>query len=120
MAKTLQDYLGASATSASGTLTVDLNELYAILFPEKRVPYNLAGTVDETIAILLGALNTTSKPVVDENGLETSDPEDAIVSSQSFQPKTFETRGDTPQVKHEFIFNVYTTDNTGFDPKLAV
>lgn len=120
MAKTLQDYLGSNATYTTGTLTVDINELYGLIFPNKTEPYDLQGTHDEAIAVLLGALNVTAKPTADANGVETSDPQDAITSTRSFQPKTFETRGETSQVKHEFIFNVYTEDTTGFDPAKAV
>ena len=120
MAKTLQDYLGASATLDTDILTVNIIELYGLIFPDKIEPYPLKRTHDEAIAILLGALHKTAKPLVDADGLEVIEPEDAIVSTTSFQPKTFETRGESQQVKHELIFNVYTEDTTGFDPRFAV
>lgn len=120
MSKTIQDYLGSQATYSSGTLSVNISELYGIIFPDKTAPYELQGTDDEALAILLGALNKTARPEQDENGLEVQDSQQAITSSESFQGRIFEVRGEVSQIKHEFVFNVYTEDTTNFDPAKAV
>ena len=120
MAKTLQDYLGESATLEQGRLSVSVTELYGIIFPEKQSPYELTVTQDSAIACLLGALNVTARPQKESTGIEIQDAEQGITSSESFQSKTFETRQDVSQVKHEFIFNVYIADTTGFDPAKVV
>ena len=48
------------------------------------------------------------------------DPDTALVAANSFNPKTFEVRGDEAQVRHEFPFYIYTIDSTAFDPDNVV
>lgn len=120
MAKTLQDYLGSSATLSSGSLSVNINDLYGIIFPDSPSPQNLPDNPDIALAVLLGALHKRAQPIFDSDGLDATPNTQAVVSSESFQERIFEVRGEVSQIKHEFVFNVYTEDTTGFDPLKTV
>ena len=120
MAKTLVDYLGSSATVSNNLLTISLPELYASIFPDATEAYTYSDNPDEALALLVAGIHARNKPELDANGLDVTPSTQALVAAQSFQPKTFVTRGEDTQVQHEFVFNVYTEDTTGFDPSSAV
>ena len=104
MAKTLQDYLGSNAYIAQDVLHIDLKQLFFKRFPDKSFPAGMHSKDDAVIAMLIGALDATTRPLFDENGLEVQNPEVAITSSKSFSPRTFEIRGGISQIKYEICF----------------
>lgn len=121
MAKTLQDYLGSTASISNGVLTVNLNELYDSIFADQPNSYAPnESNPDELVAVLIAGIHARNKPVLDENGLDITPSSQALVSAESFQDKTFVTRDEVSQIQHEFIFNIYTEDTTGFNPIKAV
>ena len=120
MAKSLADYLGSNAIENDNLITVSLSELYFSIFPEATEAYSYSGNPDELVSILVAGIHARCKPQLDENGLDVTPNTTAVVAAQSFQPKTFQLRGDKPQVRHEFVFNIYTEDNTAFNPVNAV
>lgn len=119
MAKLLQDYLGANATSSGTTVTIDLAD-FVDSSGVQMLDDPTTATDSQKIATILAGMHQNSKPTVDANGLEVTDKTAVLVSATSFQPKTFETREDESQIKHEFIFSLYTTDSTAFDPDNAI
>lgn len=120
MAKTLQDYLGASATITGNDLTISLDELMEFITPGAGATYTYSGNSDEAMAVLIGGIHKHNKPAVDANGIDIVDPDVALVSATSFQERSIVTRNEVSQIQHEFVFNVYTTDTTGFSPSQAV
>jgi len=118
MARSLQDYLGTEAVLKEKTLTINLQELKAQIDPsDNGVVQNYSD--DQAIAILVAALHANAKQKT-ENNIPIIDSEQALVASESFNPKTFEVRGEQAQVKHEFNFAIYTIDSTAFDPDNVV
>ena len=119
MPQTLTDVLGASASVASGILSVDLSEMVdendAVLLAD--IPN---ATDNMIVAAIIKHLHVKTKPAVDGSGNVIVDKTNATVAQESFTPKTFEVREDETQIKHEFIFAVYTTDSNTFDPDNAV
>lgn len=119
MAQTLTELLGSNASLTTGTLSVSLSDLVdGSGNPLLDSPSSATAT--QAIAALLSHLHRTTKPATDTEGNETVDETDAIVSTDSFTPKTFEVRNEATQIRHDFNFFVYTTDSTGFDPDNVV
>ena len=119
MAKTITDYLGNGAELSGTTLTINLSELKAVVDPDDDTP-GAALTEDMAIAVLIAGLHKNALPQTDANGLAVVEPTTALVANESFQSKTFEVRGEAAQVRHEFIFSIYTVDDTDFDPDKVV
>ena len=119
MAKTITDYLGNGAELSGAILTVDLSVLKAVVDPNDDGS-RAALTEDMAIAILVAGLHKNALPQTDANGLAVVEPTTALVANESFQSKTFEVRGEAAQVRHEFIFSIYTADDTDFDPDKVV
>lgn len=120
MAKTLTDYLGSNASLTGTVVTIDLADLYASLFPGAASPITAFNDDDEVVATLVAGLHKRTEPAEDAEGNEIVDKDTSLVAAESFSPKTFEVRQEVSQVRHEFIFYVYTEDNTAFDPQDAV
>jgi hypothetical protein len=119
MAQTLKDILGTNATSTGSTITIDLDD-FKDASNIQMLDNPATATVAQKVATLIAGIHRRTKPAKDTNGIEVIDKTNALVSSDSYSPKTFEVRQDTAQVKHEFIFGVYVVDNTAFDPDNAV
>lgn len=119
MTQTITELLGTSAALSGGTLTVQLADLKdsnnAALLATPT-----SATASQAVAALLSHLHRVTTQAVDGNGVAIVDKTDAIVSSASFQPKTFEVRDGESQIRNEFTFLVYTTDNNTFDPDDAI
>ena len=119
MAQSLTNILGTNATASGNTITIDLSDFK---YPNgTQMLDNPAEASDaQKIATIIAGIHQNSKPTVDANGTEVVNKTNAIVSSESFSPKTFEVREDEAQIKHEFVFSIYTVDSTAFDPDNAV
>ncbi len=115
MAQTLTDLFGTNATDSGSTLTINLAD-----FVDSNNNPLLAdpatATPAQKLAAWLAWLHRTQLPATDANGVATVDKTQAIVPQSSFQVKTFEVREDVSQIRTEFNFAVYSTDNTSFDP----
>lgn len=120
MAKNLAGYLGTNAVDNGDLITISLAELYKAIFPESTEPYSYNGNPDKAVAILIAGIHALNKPVFNSEGLDVTPNTQALVSQESFQERTFEVRDDVSQIKHEFVFSIYTEDNTGFNPVKAV
>lgn len=119
MTQTLTDILGANATSTGSTITIDLAD-FKHANGTQMLDNPATANASQKIATLIAGIHAKAKPAKDVNGAEITDKTNALVSSDSFSPKTFEVRQDVSQVKHEFNFNLYTLDSTSFDPDNAV
>ena len=119
MTQTLANIFGRSVSVSGSLVTFDLADFEdSNGNPILADPAN--ATNNQKIACVIAGIHANSKPSTDENGLVVADKTDVLVSSDSFAPKTFEVRQDESQVKHEFIFSVYTVDSTIFDPDNAI
>lgn len=119
MAQSLTDILGSSAAVSSGILSITLSELV----DENDVQLldtPLTANDNQIVAALIKNMHVKTTPATDGSGNTIVDKTDATVAQTSFSPKTFEVRDDETQIKNEFIFAVYTTDSTTFDPDNAV
>ena len=119
MTQSLTDLLGTNATSTSTTITITLADLKDANGNAYLADPSTA-TDDQKVAALLAAIHVNCKPTLDTNGFAVEDKTMAIVAEESFSPKTFETREDVSQIKNEFVFSIYTSDNTTFDPDNVV
>lgn len=119
MAQTLTELLGSNASLTTGTLSVSLSDLVdGNGTPLLDSPSSATAT--QAVAAVLLHLHRVTKPELGTDGTEVVDKTDAIVSTESFTPKTFEVREDETQIRHDFNFYVYTFDSTGFDPDNVV
>lgn len=119
MAQTITELLGTNATLATGTLTIQLADLKDGNNAAYLATPSTA-TASQAVAALLAHLHRVTSPSLDANGIAIVDKTDGIVSTTSFQPKTFEVRDNESQVRNEFTFLVYTVDNSTFDPDDAI
>jgi hypothetical protein len=119
MTQTLTDILGANATSTGSTITIDLAD-FKHPNGTQMLDTPATATASQKIATLIAGIHAKAKPAKDANGADIVDKTNALVSSESFSPKTFEVRQDVSQIKNEFVFNLYTVDATAFDPDNAV
>jgi hypothetical protein len=119
MTQTLVQILGTNATATGTTITIDLADFKHVNGTQMLDNPATASTAKK-IATLIAGIHQNAKPAKDASGIEIVDKTDALVSSESFSPKTFEVRQDVSQIKNEFVFSVYTVDSTAFDPDNAV
>ena len=119
MAQSITDILGANATATGNTITIDLSN-FKNGNGVQMLDDPATASDSQKIATLIAGIHQNSKPAKDVDGIEVVDKTNAVVSSDSFSPKTFEVRQDVSQIKHEFVFAVYTIDSTGFDPDNAI
>lgn len=119
MPQALTALLGTNATQTGAIVSFDLNDLKDSA-GVKFLATPASATPSQVGAALIAALHQNTKPAKDTAGTDIVDKTNAIVSSTSFSPKTFEVRGDVSQIKNEFIFAVYTIDSSAFDPDNAV
>lgn len=119
MTQSLTDLLGANVTITGNTITIDLTD-----FTDSNGTQILddpsSASDSQKIATLISGIHQNTKPQTDANGIALVDKTNAIVSSESFSPKTFEVREDEAQIRHEFNFSIYTIDSTAFDPDNAI
>ena len=119
MSQNLTDLLGANATASGTTITINLND-----FVDGSLNPLLAdattATDEQKIACLIHGIWLNAKPALDTNGNPIVDKTNGVVAQDSFQSKTFETREDETQIKHERIFALYSSDTTDFDPDNVV
>ena len=115
MTQALTDLLGTNATSNLTTITIDLND-----FVDGNGDPLLADAANaseqQKVACLLNGIWNNAQQALDTDGNPIVNKTDGIVAGDSFQPKTFETREDEVQVRHERIFLLYAQDNNTFDP----
>jgi hypothetical protein len=119
MTQTLQDILGTNATATGSTITIDLVD-FKHADGTQMLDAPATASASRKIATLIAGIHLKAKPAKDTGGVEIIDKTNVLVSSDSFSPKTFEVRENTSQIKNEFVFAVYTTDSTAFDPDNAV
>ena len=119
MPQTLADIFGQSVTSDGDTVTINLADFKDDSGNQILDKPNEATDSQKIAAIAAGMVNN-AKPQKDADGQDVIDKTSVIVAEESFSPKTFEVRQDEAQVKHEFIFSIYTIDSTKFDPDNAV
>ncbi|NJO98678.1 MAG: hypothetical protein HC764_23970 [Pleurocapsa sp. CRU_1_2] len=119
MAQTLIDILGTNATATGATITINLAD-FKHANGTQMLDNPATASASQKIATLISGIHQNAKAATDVNGTEIIDKTNVLVSSDSFSPKTFEVRQDTAQIKHEFVFAVYTVDSTAFDPDNAV
>ena len=119
MTQSLTDLFGANASESGTTITIDLND-----FVDDQNNALLASpetaNAEQKASAWIAWLHLATTPSIDANGTAIVDKTKAIVAQSSFAPKTFETREDEPQIKNEFVFAIYTTDSTSFDPDNVV
>ena len=119
MTQTLTDLLGTNATATGTTITIDLND-----FVDGNSNPLLAdattATDEQKVACLIHGIWLNAKPALDTNNNPIVNKTNGVVSIDSFQEKTFETREDETQIRHERIFALYSTDTTAFDPDTVV
>lgn len=119
MTQTLTDLLGVNATSNLTAITIDLNDF--VDGNNNPLLADAANASDEQkVACLIHGIWLNAKPAKDASNNPIVDKTNGVVSQDSFQPKTFETREDETQIKHERIFALYSTDTTAFDPDTVV
>lgn len=109
MAKSIQNYLGANASSNGLTICFSLNDLREIIEPGVT-QFDNAVDADFVISMLIIALHKTTQPPVDSEGVPLIDNTQAIVAQNTIKPATSVDRDGSKQVEHEFKFNVYTAD----------
>jgi hypothetical protein len=119
MTQTLVSLLGTNATKSGTVISFDLEDLKDST-GVKFLATPSTATPSQIGAAIVAALHQNTKPTKDASGVNIVDKTNAIVSSASFSPKTFEVRQDVSQIKNEFVFSVYTVDSTAFDPDNAV
>jgi hypothetical protein len=119
MPQALIEILGTNATSSGSTITIDLAD-FKHANGTQMLDNPSTASVAKKIATLIAGIHENCKPLKDANGLDIVDKTDVLVSATSFSSKTFETRGDTAQIRNEFNFYVYTVDSTSFDPDNAI
>jgi hypothetical protein len=119
MTQSLVSVLGTGATKTGTQVTFDLDQMKDAA-GNKLLASAGTATPSQVLAAIIAGIHQATKPAKDANDVDIVDKTNAIVASTSFSPKTFEVRGDTSQIKNEFIFSVYTIDSTAFDPDNAV
>lgn len=119
MTQTLVDLLGINATATGTTITFDLNDF--VDGNGNPLLADAANASDEQkVACLIHGIWANSQQALDTNGNPIVDKTNGIVAGESFQPKTFETREDETQIRHERILLIYAQDSTNFDPDNVV
>ena len=115
MSKTLQDYLGSEAIYQNRILSIDLEDLLAIL----NLPFFLLPNSDNAVGIvslLLQALLETTKPETTDRGFPVDDPSAGIVSNALTARSTIITRGDETQVRTRLEFSLYAENRNTYSP----
>lgn len=115
MTQDLTNLFGENANRTDDTITINLNDFV----DQNGNPYLAAPTTAtpaQAATAWIAWLHHSTKEELDENSQPIVDKTQAIVAQTNFQPKTFEVRENTPQVRHNFDFAVYANDSAGFDP----
>ena len=108
MPQSLNELFGVSATQAGATVTIDFTDFQSATGLDDAT----TATPSQLAAAYLVWLRDTTKPKTNDKT--------AGVAADDFQPeKTFVSRGDTDpvsQIVTPVTINLYSTDNTTFDP----
>ena len=119
MTQSLSDLFGKNAIDNGSTITIDVNDF--IDTSGRPLLFHPDGAnAEQKMAAWMFWLHHSQLPANDADGIAIVDKTNGIVPQTSFIPKTFEIREDETQVRHEFNFSIYTTDNTPFDANSVV
>ncbi|MEM9507537.1 MAG: hypothetical protein AAGA16_07580 [Cyanobacteria bacterium P01_E01_bin.35] len=119
MSKTLADLFGDSAYFDGDFIGLNYTELLEIAGINPALASNNV-TPEAMAALILTALNQTTRQATDENGFTLIDKTQAIVSPNTEPRKSFVTRDDESQLQTRLSFEIYTRDLSDFDPELVV
>lgn len=115
MTKNLQDYLGQNTTYQDGVLTINLEDLLAILSLSPWLMPSSSNAIG-VVSLLLQGLFETTKPELTDSGFPIDDPSSGLVSNVRSARPIIVNRGDETQVRTRLEFNLYAENRNTYSP----